>query len=159
MHDLRDRSRDAQRLGSRAYEEIRRPSSRKINVVCGRVVESILVNVSGDANDRRPARLGIQRTQIDAFPDRVALRPEPPSHGFIDDRGVLQLEIILSEKAPRAQRNSQRRKISQAHGAKLRDRSSSAGWYRLPFDDESRGLAQFRPQRQIIDSANISNAR
>ena len=92
MHHLGDRGRDAQGIGRRAHDKIWRPSTHKINVV--------LMHISRDADDRGPARLRIQRAQIDAFPYRVVLGPKALRHRFIDDGCVLLFEVVFAERAP-----------------------------------------------------------
>ncbi len=100
MHRLGDRGRDAQRIGRRAHDKIWRPSTHKINVVRRFVVESVLMHISRDADDRGPARLRIQRAEIDAFPYRVVLGPKALRHRFIDDGCVLLFEVVFAERAP-----------------------------------------------------------
>src|SRR6202795_1568270 len=82
------------------------------------------------------------------------MRPETSRHGFVD-HDIWLLEIVPIEKAPSAQRYSQRREIVEAYGTELRDRAPSAFRNRLVLDHESCGVAQLRSQRQLGDPANL----
>jgi hypothetical protein len=88
VHYFGDRASDTQWIGNRTHNKIGRPSSKEISIVGWRVIESILVHISGDANDHVPAGVGIERAEIEALSKCVAIREKPLCQRFVDDRAL-----------------------------------------------------------------------
>src|SRR5262249_36949849 len=108
------------RVARSANQDVLGPSARVIDVECRRSVQAKLVNVSNDADDGEPARLGRERAEIDATTDRVGARPEAALHGFIN-KDVGQVPVFCAKNAALEKRNVRGGKVAEADGAGLGD--------------------------------------
>src|SRR5882762_10937056 len=158
VNHLCDRSRQRYRIGSRPHYHIRGPPSREVNVKGWLGIQSKLVHVSRDANDSAPARLWIERAEVDAFSECVALGPETPFHGLVDHR-PRHFPVVFGKEPALAQGNPQGRKIAETHGSELHNRPRSCIRDGLALDHESRCLAKLVAQGQIVDACRLLYAR
>jgi hypothetical protein len=73
------------------------------------VVESILVHISDDADDGVPAGMGIERAEVHALAERVAIREETLRQGLVDDRALQRAaEYLLLRNNPGGRSEIQR---------------------------------------------------
>src|SRR5437016_14310170 len=116
------------------------------------------MHVSGDANDGAPAWFWIERAEVDALPECVAVGPETPLHRLVDHRSR-HSPVVLGKQPALAQGNPHGRKIAKAHGPELHDRPCSGIRDGLALDHESGRLAKFLAQGQIVDARGFLHAR
>jgi hypothetical protein len=85
VDDVRNTGHDFDGIGIRGDYKRGRPSADEIGVIGRPGVESKLVHVAYNADDRKPTRFGVERAEIDALSERISLRPVAPRHVLIDD--------------------------------------------------------------------------
>src|SRR4029077_16573209 len=106
------------RIRTGADDEVRSPSAGAVNVECGSRVEAKLMNITNDADNRRPARLRIERTQVDALADGIGAGPEAVGGRVIDD-DVGSAEVGGRERAAFDERDAHRFEVAEVRAASL----------------------------------------
>src|SRR5579871_4419453 len=115
---------------------MRRPASGEVGVVRRARVQSELVHVTDNSDDRIPARLGIERAEIEPVADWILAREESVGECFVDHDFVLQRPVVARQIASLYQRNADGGEILRSDDAGLSDGADGAVWQRLAFDQE-----------------------
>src|SRR5277367_5994215 len=112
------------------------PTFTPVDIEGRRGFEPVLMHVSDYANDRQPTRLRIERTDIEAFSNRITVGEKSLRDGFVHYDGLAGV-IVCIQQPTHAQWNTHGCKIARARTACFRDGAPSVGRKRLTFHHES----------------------
>ena len=111
------------------------------------------MNAADDADDRQPARLRIERTEVDAFADGIGAGPESVRERVIDDY-VGAAEVGGREEAAFDERDAHRFEVAEVCVARLCDGTRAGLRSGLSFDEEAGCGMERGGEGEYVDAAD-----